>query len=59
MMMMTTTIIIIIIKKLITPNHDILPCSRLYTLISIFPDAPRADIWFESRTVPTAGDNPK
>jgi len=31
-------------NNLITPNHDILSCSRHYTLISIFPDAPRADI---------------
>jgi hypothetical protein len=26
-------------KRLITHNHIILPCSRLYTLISVFPDA--------------------
>jgi hypothetical protein len=39
-MMMMMIIIIIIIS----PNHGILPCSLLYTLISIFPDAPRADI---------------
>jgi hypothetical protein len=25
-------------KRLITPNHVILPCSRLCTLILIFPD---------------------
>ena len=26
-------------KRLIIPNHVILPCSQFYTLISIFPDA--------------------
>jgi hypothetical protein len=26
-------------KRLITLNHVILPCSRFYTLILIFPDA--------------------
>jgi len=26
-------------KILITPNHVLLPCPRLYTLISTFPDA--------------------
>jgi hypothetical protein len=26
-------------KKLITPNHVILPYSGLYALISVFPDA--------------------
>jgi hypothetical protein len=52
-------IIIIIIKKLRTPNHKFLLCSRLYTLIAIFHDTPRADTWFKYRTATTAGDNPK
>jgi hypothetical protein len=33
-----------LIKRLIIPNLDILPCSRLYTIISIFPDATRQQI---------------
>ena len=53
MMMMMMMIIII------APNHDILPCSRLYALISKFPDESRADNWFKSRTATTAGDKPK
>jgi hypothetical protein len=30
---------IYLIKRLITSNHVILPCSQLYTPISVFPDA--------------------
>jgi hypothetical protein len=32
-----------IIIIIIAPKHDILPYSRLYALISKFPDEPRAD----------------
>jgi len=28
-----------LMKRLITPNHVLLPCPQLSTLISIFPDA--------------------
>jgi hypothetical protein len=28
-----------LMKRLITPNHITLQCSRLYTLISVYPDA--------------------
>jgi len=52
-------------KRLITPNHVLLPCPQLYTLISIFPDATppplAADTWYTgcSTTLGKAGDNPQ
>jgi len=39
-------------KGLITRNHVSLPCSWLYTLILIFPDAtPTGDPWLKPRTL--------